>query len=80
MNYFFYIIIITIFFIVYIEYSLGGILLRPNSTGKNIINIKSLMSYLVNPLHNKFLWNIKLLDVNYVFVLFISLIVYYKFE
>ena len=34
MKYLYYFIIITILFIVYVEYSVGGILFRPNNLGK----------------------------------------------
>jgi len=77
MNIYIYIIFITILFTIYVEYSAGGILFRPDSTGKNIFNIKSLLSYLIHPLHSKFLWNPSLLDINYIFVLGISLLLYH---
>ena len=80
MNVNFYIIAITIIFIIYVEYSVGGILFRPNSLGKSSFNFYSLFSYLIDPLHNRFLWNIQLLDVNYIFVLGISLFLYYMFN
>ena len=75
MKYLYYFIIITILFIVYVEYSVGGILFRPNSLGKTVINIRSLLSYLINPLYNRFLWNPQLLDVNYPFVLGILIVI-----
>ena len=71
MKYLYYFIIITILFIVYVEYSVGGILFRPNNLGKIVINIRSSLSYLIHPLYNRFLWNPELLDVNYPFVIFI---------
>ena len=80
MNVFLYIISITILFIIYVEYSVTGILFRPNSFGKISFNFKSLTSYLFDPLHNSFLWNIQLLDVNYIFVLGCSLFLYYMFN
>ena len=55
------------------------LLFRPNSLGKSSFNFYSLFSYLIDPLHNKFLWNIQLLDVNYIFVLGISLLLYKLF-
>ena len=73
MNVFLYIIAITISFTIYVEYSVGGIFLRPDSLGKSSFNFYSLFCYLIDPLHNSFLWNIQLLDVNYIFVLGCSL-------
>ena len=71
MKYLYYFIIITILFIVYVEYSVGGILFRPNDLGKTVINIRSLLNYLIHPLYNRFSWNPELLDVNYPFVIII---------
>ena len=79
MKYFYYFIIVTLLFIVYIEYSVGGILFRQNSLGKISLNIRSLLSYLIHPLYNRFLWNLKLLDVNYPFIISISTLIYYMF-
>ena len=78
MKYLYYFIIITILFIVYVEYSVGGILFRPNGLGKTVINIRSLLSYLIHPLYNRFLWNPELLDVNYPFVIIVSSLFYYN--
>jgi len=77
MNVFLYIITITISFVIYVEYSVTGIFLRPDNLGKSSFNFYSLFSYLIDPLHNSFLWNIQLLDVNYIFVLGCSLFLYY---
>lgn len=76
MKYWIYITIITIIFIIWVEYSVGGIFIRQNSIGKYSINIVSLINYLLNPLFNKFLWNKSLLDVNYIFILIISSLIY----
>ena len=76
MNVNLYIIAITISFTIYIECSVTGILLRPDSLGKSSFNFYSLFSYLIDPLHNSFLWNIQLLDVNYIFVLGCGLFLY----
>ncbi len=73
---FYYIIIVTILFTIYVEYSVTGILFRPNSFGKLSTNLYSWISYLLNPLYNKFLWQPQLLDVNYIFVLGCSLLLY----
>ena len=81
MNYFIYILIITLLFLIYVELSVGGIVYRVNASGKKNIQFGNIIHYLVDPLHNKFLWNPSLLDVNYVFVFLVSSILYkYKFE
>ena len=77
MNYFLYISIVTILFIVYVEYSVGGILWRQTSSGVKSFNFGSLFNYLINPLRQRFLWNKELLDVNYVFVMIVSSLIYY---
>ena len=76
MNLLYYIIFITTIFTIYVEYSVGGILFRPNSLGKLSMNLYSWISYLLNPLYNKFLWQPQLLDVNYIFVLGSSIFLY----
>jgi len=76
MKYWIYVTIITILFIIWVEYSIGGILFRPNSSGKYYMNISSLINYLLNPLFNKFLWNISVLDVNYIFIIIMSSLIY----
>ena len=77
MNYLLYIFIVTVLFIIYVEYSVGGILWRQTSSGVKSFNFGSLFNYLTDPLRQKFLWNVELLDVNYVFVVIISSIIYY---
>ena len=78
MNYILLLFIVTILFIIYIEYSVGGILLRINSKGVKIFNFKSLFNFLIHPLHNNFLWNIKALDINYPFIIGITTFIYYR--
>ena len=80
MNYYFlfYLLTITIVFIFYIEYSVGNIAYREGVTGvKEFVPI-NIIHYLVNPLHNHFLWRYQLLDVNYIFTIVISTILYYN--
>lgn len=69
--------IITILFIIYIEISVGSILFRPNSLGKISININSLLSFLMNPFYKRDLWNLDTLDINYLFILIYSIIIYF---
>ena len=39
-----------------------------------------MIHFMFHPLHNKFLWNFKSLDINYPFIIIISLIIYYVFD
>lgn len=78
MNFFLYLGIITILFLIYVEYSVGNIIYRINSSGFRSINILNILRYLVEPFTNRFLWNIRLLDVNYIFILVISVIIYFN--
>ena len=79
MKFFLYLLIITILFIIYIEYSVGGILIRSNSSGSKSFNFRSLFNFMFHPLYNKLLWNFKSLDINYPFIMLISIIIY-KFD
>jgi len=76
MNYFLFILLITILFIIYSEYSIGNILFRQNSFGINSLNITSMLHFLIHPLYNSFLWNIHSLDINYPFIVIISSLIY----
>jgi hypothetical protein len=78
-NLIFFSTIITIFFIIYSEYSVGQILLRPDSTGKISINLNSLFGYLMNPFYKRDLWTWNTLDINYAFVLIYSSLIYFIF-
>ncbi len=71
--------IITISFIIYSEYSVGQILLRPDSTGKISMNFNSLFGYMMNPFYKRDLWSWQTLDINYAFVLIYSSFIYYFF-
>lgn len=77
MNYFSVFVISTLLFCLYVEYSVGGIFVRQTSSGLYGFHLYSGISYLLNPLYHSFLWNIQLLDVNYIFYIsMISLIFY----
>ena len=70
------ILITTFIFIVWSEYSVGSILLRPNSSNRLSLNISSLIQFMINPFFNKTLWTWKTLDINYPFVLGYSIFIY----
>ena len=79
MNLFWILLIVTILFIIYVEYSVGGILIRSNSSGGKSINLMSMLNFMINPLHKSFLWNVKSLDINYPFVIICTIILYKLF-
>ena len=79
MNIFSFLLMITILFIIYIEYNVGGILIRSNSSGGKSFNFKSMLNFMIHPLYNKLLWNFKSLDINYPFIILISIFIY-KFD
>ena len=68
---------ITLFFLFYVEYSVGNVFYRVNSLGYKSFHLSSFIHYLIDPLKNKFLWNYQLLDVNYIFILTNSIIIYF---
>ena len=80
MNLIWTIIIVTILFIVYSEYSVGGILIRNNSLGRKSLNFPSMFNFMINPLHKTYLWNIRSLDINYPFILTCTIFGYYLFK
>jgi len=77
MNIFYFISIITVLFILWVEYSVGYILIRPSETGKYTINFISLFSFMINPFHKLILWDLNMIDINYPFIMIYSLIIYY---
>lgn len=76
MNYIIFILIITFLFLIYVELSVGGVVYRVNASGIKTIQLENIVYYLLDPFYNKFLWNISLLDVNYVFIFIIANIFY----
>ena len=79
MNLITYVLIITIIFIIWSEYSVTNILIRENSKGNKSFNLNSLFGFLTDPFHKKTLWTNETLDINYAFVLLYSLGIYYLF-
>ena len=72
--------VVTILFIIYSEWSVGGILIRINSSGAKYINIRGMLNFMINPLHKTILWNIRSLDINYPFVILCTVISYKLFN
>jgi hypothetical protein len=77
MNIIYYYIFITFLFIVWSEYSVTNILFRENSLGSLTINLNSLFGFLTHPFYNSTLWNMKTLDINYLFILIVSSIFFF---
>lgn len=77
MNIIYYFILVSLLFIIWSEYSVTNILFRRNSNGLIGINLNSLIGFLIHPFYNSTLWNMKTLDINYLFILIISSIFYY---
>lgn len=74
---FIYLLFITLLFIIYSEYTITNILFRLNSHGSYSIHFYSLFNFMIHPFYNSFLWSWKSLDINYAFILFYSLCMYY---
>lgn len=70
-------IFLTLIFVIYIEYDIGNIVFRQDSSGKVVFTLYGLVSYLVDPLTNSFLWNWELLRYNYIlWIIIYSFVVY----
>jgi uncharacterized membrane protein len=73
-----YLLVTTILFTIYIEYSVGNIIWREGAKGIKEFRPVNIIHYLVNPLHNHFLWRYHLLDVNYIVAVVVATILYYN--
>ena len=71
-----FILIFTICFIIFIECYFGSILFRRASTNNLRMNLRSLLYFLVHPLHNSFMWNKELVIGNYPFMLGLASSIY----
>jgi len=76
----FYYLLFILLYTLHIENSVGNILFRVNSCNIKVLNITSYLNFLINPLFNKFLWNIKLLDLNFIFLTILFILLYFIFN
>ena len=60
----------TLFFLVYVFLSPGlkGIAFRPDSSNKMKFSPQSIVSLMIHPFHNSFLWNPSLLTCNWIII------------
>ena len=65
----------TLLFLMYIEAYVGNIMFRYNSENKLYFNLWSGLNFLVHPLYDKFLWNVKSLHMNYPFMIVIFVVI-----
>ena len=73
-----YLLFITSLFIIYVEYSVGNVIFRVGVDGMKSFRLMNVFHFLIDPLHNHFLWKIHLLDINYIFTIVISTILYFN--
>ena len=75
----FFIFCVTIIFSLYLELSdgLGNIWIRKNADGNYKSSLIYLFNFIIRPLFDVNLWNYKIIDTNYFFVLFILLLCIY---
>jgi len=60
----------TVVFALYSEFSkgMGGIMIRPDDTGRKVFRLGGLGRLMVEPLHNQAFWRPENLDINYIVV------------
>ena len=78
MKLFIYLFVVTILFLIYIECSVGNVIYRVTSDGSKTILLKNIIYYLIEPFKNGYLWKLSVLDLNYIFVIVLSLIIYHN--
>ena len=76
MKYIYFLIFVTIIFLFYVEYSVGNVIYRVTADGSKKIIISRILYFLIEPLTNPFLWYLNVLDLNYIFILTLSTIIY----
>jgi len=78
MKLFIYLFFVTILFLIYIECSVGNVIYRVTSDGTKKILLENIIHYLIEPFKNDYLWKLSVLDLNYIFVIVLSLIIYHN--
>ena len=73
---FLFIVFFTIWFILFIELSFGSILFRPNETNEIVMNIPSVINFLLHPFHSSVIWHTQIIYGNYPFMLLLALLLY----
>jgi hypothetical protein len=76
MKYIYFLIFVTIIFLFYVEYSVGNVIYRVTADGSKKIIIRRILYFLIEPFTNPFLWYLNVLDLNYIFILTLSTIIY----
>ena len=72
----YFILMFTILFCIFVEYYVGSISIRLNSSNKYSFNLNGMIYYLFHPLHNSFLWHTQVICGNYPFMLLLALLLY----
>jgi hypothetical protein len=72
-KYFIGIIIITILFALYVQFSssMGGIWIRKNSNNENILVLSNLFNLMIYPIYDIHFWKLNILIINYPFIIII---------
>ena len=76
MKYIYFLIFVTIIFLFYVEYYVGNVIYRVTADGSKKIIIRRILYFLIEPFTNPFLWYLNVLDLNYIFILTLSTIIY----